>query len=284
LPAKTVVLVLRENILRFLSLHKLVCACCFIAAMPGYVLAQGIAEAEVDARQPAQSEFAWSASPAQPESENVLMPSVSSPTNSPAQPSDSSSANQTLPDAPSSLINHGYVPLPADERWQNFWNSTLLSPLSYIGVLGGAIGQELARQPQQWGTRLSGYAKRVGVNLVQFGAQETIHQGGAALMHTDPRYLPCRCSGIHRSWHALEMSLLTYRDDGSKTLDVPQLAGAYGGAIIAEIPYPSHYSPLVQGVQNGHIQVGAIVAINLFREFSPELRRLNPFRRRAAQQ
>jgi hypothetical protein len=92
-------------------------------------------------------------------------------------------------------------------------------------------------------------------------------------------YLPCRCSGgIHRSWHALEMSFLTYRDDGSKALDVPQLAGAYGGAIIAEIPYPSHYSPLVQEAQNGHIQVGANVAINLFREFSPELRRMNPFR------
>jgi hypothetical protein len=74
------------------------------------------------------------------------------------------------------------------------------------------------------------------------------------------------------------MSFLTYRDDGRKTLDLPQLAGAYGGAISAEIPYPSHYSPLVQGVQNGHIQVGANVAINLFKEFSPELRHLNPFR------
>jgi hypothetical protein len=207
------------------------------------------------------------------------MPTFSSPTNPATQPSDSSSANQTLPDASSPLINHGYVPLTADERWRNFWNGTLLSPLSYVGVLGGAFGQELAGQPQQWGTGYSGYVKRAGVNLVQFGAQETIHQGGAALMHTDPRYLPCRCSGgIHRSWHALEMSFLTYRDDGRKTLDLPQLAGAYGGAISAEIPYPSHYSPLVQGVQNGHIQVGANVAINLFKEFSPELRHLNSFR------
>ena len=80
------------------------------------------------------------------------------------------------------------------------------------------------------------------------------------------------------------MSFLTYRDEGSKTLDLPQLAGAYGGAIIAGIPYPSHYSPLVQGVQNGHIQIGANVAINLFKEFTPDLRHLNPFRHGAAPQ
>ncbi len=240
---------------------------------------------ESNSRQVARSEFVRNVSSSQPESENASMPSVPSPTNSAGQPSDSSSANQTLPDAPSPLDNHGYVPLTANERWQNFWNGTLLSPLSYVGVFGGALGQELAGQPHQWGTGFSGYVKRAGVNLVQFGAQETIHQGGAALMHTDPRYLPCRCNGgIRRSWHALEMSFLAYRNDGSKTIDLPQLAGAYGGAIIAEIPYPSHYSPLVQGVQNGHIQVGANVAINLFREFSPELRHLNPFQFRAARQ
>ena len=267
-----------------MSLRKLVCACCFIAAMPWYVRAQGIAPAQLDARQPARREFVGNVSSAQPESGNVLMPIVPSSKNSASQLGDSLSGNQTLPDAPSSLIAHGYVPL-ADERWRNFWNDTLLSPLSYVGVFGGALGQELAGQPRQWGKSFSGYVKRAGVNLIQFGTQETIHQGGAALMHTDPRYLTCHCSGgIRRSWHALEMSFLTYRGDGSKTVDLPQLAGAYGGAIIAEIPYPSHYSPLVQGVQNGHIQVGANVAINLFREFSPELRRLNPFRHRAAPQ
>jgi hypothetical protein len=253
--------------------------------MPGHVRAQGLAAAELSAKQPAQSGFAENVSSAQPESENALMPSVPSPTHSATQPSDSSSANQTLPDAPSPLDNHGYVPLTAAERLRNFWNGTLLSPLSYAGVLGGAFGQQLAGQPRQWGTGFSGYVKRAGVNLVQFGAQETIHQGGAALMHTDPRYLSCRCTGgIHRTWHALEISFLTYRANGSKTLDLPQLAGAYGGAIVAEIPYPSHYSPLVQGVQNGHIQVGSNVAINFFKEFAPELRRLNPFRYHAAPQ
>ena len=61
-------------------------------------------------------------------------------------------------------------------------------------------------------------------------------------------------------------------------LDLPQLAGAYGGAIIAEIPYPSHYSPLVQECRTDISKSAPTIAINLFKEFTPDLRHLNPFR------
>jgi hypothetical protein len=196
----------------------------------------------------------------------------------------------SLPDVPTPVSNDGYEPLSSEGRWHNFWNDTLLSPLAYVGAFGGAYGQQLSDQPRQWGNSFAGYAKRVGTNLAQFGSQEAIHQGGAALMHTDPRYLNCRCKGgLQRTWYALKMSFLTYKEDGDKTVDIPQLAGAYGGAIISDVPYPrsnadvsyaTRYSPLVQGVRGGNIQIGANVAINLFREFSPELSRLNPFRRR----
>lgn len=191
---------------------------------------------------------------------------------------------------PAPPTTDSYVPLSAEGRWHNFWNDTLLSPLSYVGAFGGAYGQQISDQPREWGNTFSGYTKRVGTNLAQFSSQEAIHQGGAALMHTDPRYLTCRCKGgLHRTWYALKMSFLTYKDDGDTTVDIPQLAGAYGGAIISDLPYPSHYSSeapnpshnsaLWEGMRGGNIQIGANVAINLFREFSPELSRLNPFRR-----
>jgi hypothetical protein len=185
---------------------------------------------------------------------------------------------------PNPLTSDSYVPLTGQGRWYNFWNDTLLSPLAYVGAIGGAYGQQISDQPRQWGSGFAGYTKRVGTNLAQFGSQEAIHQGGAALMHTDPRYINCRCKGgFQRTLYALKMSFLTYKDNGDKTVDIPQLAGAYGGAIISDVPYPSrdlaHESPLLQGVRGGNIQIGANVAINLFKEFSPELSRLNPFRR-----
>ena len=213
-------------------------------------------------------------------SDDALLPSFSSS----IQPALSPAIQPSVPDMPNPLTTNSYVPLTGQGRWYNFWNDTLLSPLAYVGAVGGAYGQQIGDQPRQWGNGFAGYTKRVGTNLAQFGSQEAIHQGGAALMHTDPRYINCRCKGgFQRTWYALKMSFLTYKDDGDKTVDIPQLAGAYGGAIISDVPYPSrdlaHQSPLVQGVRGGNIQIGANVAINVFKEFSPELSRLNPFRR-----
>jgi hypothetical protein len=275
--------------LRFFSASKWILACCFIAAAPGHFRAWSAEEPSPGSKQLQLMASSQETNPDQPTGAGVSAQRMASQGNQTATPDTSQSASSTgsvnLPNAPSLHVAKAYVPLTGDERWRHFWKDTLLSPLAYVGAFGSAFGERLADRPQQWANSFSGYAKGAGVNLAQFGAQESIHQGGAALMHTDPRFLPCRCSGgLRRTWYALEMSFLTYKDDGSKTFDVPQLAGAYGGAMIAETMYPSRYSPLVQGVQNGHIQVGANVAMNLVREFSPELSRLNPFRHHAALQ
>jgi hypothetical protein len=255
---------------RFTTWVLVFCCCIFLAAVR--VHAQTL-ENTLPVRQSAPLELAFNYS-VEPISNNLWPNESIANTFSPA-------VKPYLPDMPSPSSTDSYVPLTSEERWHNFWNDTLLSPLSYVGALGGAYGQQLSDQPRQWGNGFAGYTKRVGTNLAQFGSQEAIHQGGAALMHTDPRYLNCRCKGgIQRTWYALKMSFLTYKEDGDKIVDVPQLAGAYGGAIISAVPYPSHYSPLAQGVRGGDIQIGANVAINIFKEFSPELSRLNPFRQK----
>jgi hypothetical protein len=73
--------------------------------------------------------------------------------------------------------------------------------------------------------------------------------------------------------HALKMTLLTYNRNSRETLDVPQLSGAYGSSMIEDLWYPRHYSPLVQGVQSGHIEFGLLGAEDLALEFTPELKR-----------
>jgi hypothetical protein len=96
-------------------------------------------------------------------------------------------AEPSLPKMPVVVLDNGYVPLTADQRWQNFWKDSMLSPFTYSGALGGAFGEQLAGQPRQWGDGFWGYSKRVGANVLQFGAQESIHQGGEALMHSEVR-------------------------------------------------------------------------------------------------
>lgn len=258
--------------LRAHNLGKLVLICLIAFAAAGAACAQTIGILG-PVEQLSSFEIAWN--------ESVQPISGDASTSEFAPMPFSSLIKPNVPDLPSSPVQGSYVPLNGEERWHNFWNDTLLSPLSYVGALGGAYGQQLGDQPKEWGNSFAAYTKRVGSNLAQFGSQEAIHQGGAALMHTDPRYLSCRCKGgMQRTWYALKMSFLTYKEDGDKTVDIPQIAGAYGGAIISDVPNPSRYSPFLQGVRGGNLQIGANVAINLFREFSPELNRLNPFRRR----
>jgi len=55
---------------------------------------------------------------------------------------------------------------------------------------------------------------------------------------------------------------------------VPRLAADYGSSMIVTRWYPDRYTPLDQGVRMGHTQVGIDVALNIFREFSPELKRI----------
>jgi hypothetical protein len=168
----------------------------------------------------------------------------------------------------------GFVPLSAHQRSDRFFKAYLGSPFTYIAAAGAASGGQIGNDPKQWGRTWEGYGKRVGTTFAMFTIDVGLHEAGDAALGLDPRYFRCRCRGaLGRTWNAVEMTFLAYDNSGRKRLDFPQLAGAYGSAMIATTWYPAHYSPLVQGVQMGHQQVGLAVGVNLIREYSPELKR-----------
>jgi len=169
----------------------------------------------------------------------------------------------------------GFVPLAAQQRASLFFKGYFGSPVPYSAWLAEAGGALIAGEPDGWGRNWNGYGKRVGTTFVLFTMEEAIHDTGDAALRLDPRYFRCRCSGVwQRSWHALKMTALAYDRDGQLHLDLPRFAGDYAASMIVTTWYPPHYSPLVQGVQMGHVQVGTDVGVNLLREFSPELKRI----------
>ena len=168
-------------------------------------------------------------------------------------------------------------PLTPKERWQRYLHENYTSPPIYYASVGAAWGDQASNAPRQWRRTTSGYAKRVGTTYATFALQNTIYESGSAALGNEPRYVACQCSGgWHRAGYALRMSFFTYH--GAHTVfDFPQFAGAYGGGMIPLLWYPRGYSPLVQGVQNGHQQLGLVVVVREIQEFSPELKRF--FRR-----
>jgi hypothetical protein len=151
-----------------------------------------------------------------------------------------------------------YAPLDGHERFVRWWSEDGGSSSIHLTALLDASVTQVGRGASSYGS-----------NLVQ----NTTHEGLAYAMGTDTRYFACNCRGfLPRSGHVLQMTLLTYNMSGHKTLDIPQLAGAYGGPMVATMWWPRHYAPLVQGVQVGHLEIGLIGTIHMVQEFAPELK------------
>ena len=177
--------------------------------------------------------------------------------------------------AGSAASSTGPRPLTAQDRLTLFLNTTYASPGAFMALSAGAMVDQIMHTPAKWDLDGNGYTRRFASAYGQFAARNIIHDGLAGVTGLDPRYTPCKCTGmLKRSGHAFKMSLTTYRQDGRLTLDVPQLAGAYGSGMLSTYWYPHRlYNPLVQGVQFGHEQMGEIAIGNLVEEFGPDMKR-----------
>jgi hypothetical protein len=166
-------------------------------------------------------------------------------------------------------------PLTGKDRLILFWNESYASPGAFAGVAAGALVDQVRHTPAKWDGDGSGYTRRFASEYGQLATRNVIHDGLAGITGLDPRYSVCKCQGtLRRTGHALKMGFITYRQDGRLALDVPQLASAYGSGMISTYWYPhNQFSPLVQGVQFGHEQMGEVVVNNLVHEFGPDMER-----------
>jgi hypothetical protein len=168
-----------------------------------------------------------------------------------------------------------YVPLDGHERLLGWWSEDGGSLTIHEEAFSIAAAGFTINSPPQWHRNIGSFAQHLGNGYGRAAIQNTTHDGLAAAFGTDPRYFACGCKGFFpRFGHAIEMSFLTYNRNGHKTLDLAQLSGAYGSSMIGTLWFPPHYSPLVQGVQGGHIDIGVVAGIHVVEEFTPELRHL----------
>ena len=167
-----------------------------------------------------------------------------------------------------------WQPLDSAGRWHQYLGDTWASPGFYAAALVTAADSQLSHDPPEWRLGSAGFAERTASWIGVFGIQETLHQAGAAAMGYDPRYLVCQCRGFfRRTGHALKWSLVTKNAAGETRPDIPIVAGAYGSGIVSTYWYPARYRPLSDGVRAGNEQMVFVVAINVIKEFGPELKR-----------
>jgi hypothetical protein len=167
-----------------------------------------------------------------------------------------------------------YQSITSEQRWHRYWEDTLLSPNIYLASVGSALVSQFENDPPEWRQGMAGFGRRTASQLGLHVIQETVHQGGSAMLGYDPRYRPCECKGLlRRSAHAIKWSFLTRNSSGDTRFDIPAMAGAYGGGMLSMSWYPHRFNPLTDGVRIGSQQVGLVVGMNVVREFMPDVKR-----------
>ncbi len=168
-----------------------------------------------------------------------------------------------------------YQPLTSSQRWDHYWNGTLLSPNLYGASFASALVSHIDHDPPEWRQGFAGYTRRSASEYGLHVIQTTVHQAGAAAMGLDPRYQRCDCKGLwRRSGHAVKWSFLTRNNAGNTRFDVPAMAGAYAGGMLSMSWYPHRFNPLTDGLRVGNQEVGLVVGLNVIREFGPDLRHI----------
>lgn len=166
-------------------------------------------------------------------------------------------------------------------RWKKFRHDTFVGPGPYLGAAIGGAFELAGNSPKEWGQTGKGYTRYAGDVFGRNFTAAAITQSGQALLGLDPSYRRCACTGtLRRIANAFAGSVTAFDRSGKRRFDPMPLLGAYGSGLVAASWYPSAYNPLVKGVQLGHQQFAGVPLANLFTEFAPELKRLNPLKRR----
>jgi hypothetical protein len=190
----------------------------------------------------------------------------------------------TPPKAPEPSRSIAFTPMTGEQRWQDFKKVNLESRGALFQTFFTGLGDTTGNVPH-WDSGALGFSEHMGSEFARFTIAGGVHSSLAAALHQDTRYFPCNCrGGLHRTFHAMSRTLITYDDQGRRRPDISGLAGIYAGPMIMTSWYPDKYTALGYGVRQGNIAVGITTAIYVIREFSPDIKRSLHLRQRGSRE
>ena len=168
-----------------------------------------------------------------------------------------------------------YQPLTGTERWKLYWHDALWNPGVFFGAAGPALGGQLNHDPDSWGQGAEGYGKRSANYFGRFALQRTYEAAGAALLQHDVRYLRSKRSGfLPRAAHALSANFVTYERNGRRTPNFARVGSIVGAEFTGNLWMPDGYRNASKAMRGAGMELGARSAVDLIREFAPELKRI----------
>jgi hypothetical protein len=164
-----------------------------------------------------------------------------------------------------------HTKLTEKERFQIYLLS-VGGPVPLMGEAAGAGISQWKNTPPEWGQGWGAFGERYGSNLAYNGIRQTIAYGAAVALHEDTRYF---ASGKHGVWsrtgYALLSTFTARRPDGRQSFAFSSVGGVVGASGIASIWGPRSWQGFNNIAENAGISFGATAALNVVREFLPDL-------------
>jgi hypothetical protein len=167
-------------------------------------------------------------------------------------------------------------------RLRLFLDDTVLSPTLAPRLAFSAALEHRDGAQRPWGTGADAYGKRMAARAGLVLSQAAVQHGTAAVLGLDPRGDQSRCgctNPLRRAGHAVTRTFYTRDRRGRAVPNVPLVAGAAGGAMIARAWYPRDEGPGPDAARFAAMAVVGQAGANVFKEFAPELKRLIPRRK-----
>jgi len=164
-------------------------------------------------------------------------------------------------------------PLTNQERGDVYVRQTYLTGASYLKRLFAAGIDQTRGVPYQWGGGWAGYGKRFGSWYGQFIIQNTLTSAGDAVLHYEPRYDLCRCSGFWpRTRHAMLRNFITYdKTEANTHPQIPLYVAAFSAGALATAWKPDNENPWRNGAYATLGQAGYGAISTWLQEFALDI-------------
>ena len=164
-----------------------------------------------------------------------------------------------------------HTKLTEKERFQIYLLS-VGGPVPLLGEAAGAGISQWKNTPPEWGQGWGAFGERYGSNLAYNGIRQTITYGASIALHEDTRYFASGKHGVwNRTGYALLSTFTARRPNGRQSFSFSSVGGVIGASGIASIWGPRSWQGFNNIAENAGISFGATAALNVVREFLPDL-------------
>lgn len=163
------------------------------------------------------------------------------------------------------------TPLTPTERFDQYLMNSI-GPFPDLGEAASAGLSQWVNSPPEWGQGASGYGRRLANNVAYNVVRNSLTYGISIPTHEDTRYFASgKTTTRGRIVHALLSPVTVRREDGSDAFSYSNTTGIVGANLIALAWAPPSWRTPGSFATGVGWSYGGTAALNLVREFVPDL-------------